>query len=346
MISSVLAVGVAQAAMSPVTPAVVGHKPILDFKGTKPTDIQLGNTITVNASDFDFSDIDLDDEAPRNYVWKLDGNPTGTTGLSYPILITDNASVNKMLTLEIIPTTTSGDPKIGDPLVVDFGVVKFKENAAPEIKNLVMSGTLQLGQTLGATYSFDSYGGNNTDKSTYKWGRVGETDALVRTAPSVTNPQVVDGYPLTPADVGNVVELTVEAKNGVDTIGNKITINSNGLTGGGSGGEVVDPNTANVRITFIDGAANEAIHGIGSNGRPVVGKSSMTAQCKFEGAPVTDFATCDTTIYNLQWKSTTDTVATGTTTYTNITDGVNGAEYLPHTKHQGLAIAVEATVKP
>lgn len=345
MISSVLAVGVAQAAMSPVTPAVVGHKPKLVFNGTKPADIQLGDTITVNAGDFGFSDTDGDFEDTRNYVWKLDGNPTGTTGLSYPISITDSASVNKTLTLEIIPTTTSGDPKIGDPLVVDFGLVQFKAGAVPEITNLVMSGTLQLGQTLGATYSFDSHGGNNTDKSTYKWGRVGQTDALVRTAPSVTTTQVVDGYPLTLDDVGNVVELTVEAKNGVDTIGNKITINSNGLPGGGSGGEVVDPKTANVQITFIDGAANEAIHGIGSNGRPVVARSTMTAQCKFEGAPVTDFATCNTTIYNLQWKSTPDTVATGTTTYTNITDGVNGAEYLPHTKHQGLAIAVEATVK-
>ncbi|KPN75518.1 hypothetical protein AEA42_18700 [Shewanella sp. Sh95] len=342
MISSVLAVGVAQAAMSPVTPAVVGHKPKLTFNGTKPAAIQLGDTITVNASDFIFTDDDGDLEDARNYVWKLDGNPTGTTGLSYPILITDNASVNKKLTLEIIPTTTSGDPISGDPLVVDFGVVQFKPGAVPEITNLKMTGILQLGKTLGATYSFDSHGGDNTDKSTYKWGRVGQTAAGVSAEPSVTTTEVVDGYLLTAADVGNVVELTVEPKNGVGTIGTKVTINSNGLTGGGTGGEVVDPTTANVRVTFINPAADEAKHGIGSDGRPVVGQSTMTAECKFEGAPVTDFSICNTAIYNLQWKSTAD----NGTTYTNITDGVTDATYLPHTKHQGLAIAVEATVKP
>ena len=341
MISSVLAVGVAQAAMSPITPAVVGHKPILVFNGTKPAVIQLGDTITVNASDFGFSDADSDLEATRNYLWKLNGVDTGKTGLSYPILITDNNSVNQRLTLEIIPTTTSGDPKIGDPLVVDFGLVQFNSTAKPNIDTLVMSGTLQLGQTLGATYSFDSQGGDSNDKSTYKWGRVGQTAATVSAAPSVTTTQVVDGYLLTQDDVGNVVELTVEAKNGAGNIGNKITINSKGLTGGGTDGEVIDPTTANVRVTFINPAADESVHGIGSNGRPVVGKSTMTAECKFEGAPVTDFAICNTSIYNLQWKSTADNGAT----YSNITDGVTDATYLPHTNHQGLAIVVEATVK-
>lgn len=342
MISSVLAVGVAQAAMFPVTPAVVGHKPILTFNGTKPAAIQLGDTITVNASDFIFTDTDGDLEDARNYVWKLDGYPTGTTELSYPISITDNASVNQRLTLEIIPTTTSGDPISGDPLVVDFGVVQFKPGAVPEITNLKMTGILQLGKTLGATYSFDSHGGDNTDKSTYKWGRVGQTAAGVSAEPSVTTTEVVDGYLLTAADVGNVVELTVEPKNGVGTIGTKVTINSNGLTGGGTGGEVVDPTTANVRVTFINPAADEAKHGTGSNGRPVVGKSTMTAECKFEGAPVTDFTICNTAIYNLKWKATKDNGAT----YNDISVGVTDATYLPQTTEQGYAIAVEATVKP
>ncbi|MGL5345468.1 MAG: hypothetical protein ACRC9O_13015 [Plesiomonas sp.] len=341
MISSLFMAGSVHAAVSTPTPLVVGHKPTLSFHGTKPTIIQLGDTITVNEMDFTFADIDGDIEATRNYFWKIDEVATVSTSPTFSMLLSDHDLVGKRLTLEITPQTTSGDPRVGDVLIVDYGIVVFNTSAIPSISNLVMSGLLQLGQVIEATYLFESHGGDNRDKSTYQWGSLGKTAAGVSTGMAVTNSQVVDGYQLTLDDVGKVLELTVEAKNGAGMVGNKITIDSKKLTGGGSGGEVVDPTAANVKVDFINPANNEGVHGLGSFGRPVVGISEMTASCKFEGAPVSDYTRCDTAIYKLLWSSTADNGVT----YNSITEGVNGALYIPHVSHQGLAIIAEATVK-
>lgn len=341
MISSLFMAGSVHAAISNPTPLVVGHKPTLSFQGTKPVAIQLGDSIVINEADFLFADTDGDIEAARSYIWKLDGVATANSTTTFDILITESDLVGKRLTLEVIPKTISGDPNIGDVLVVDYGLVGFNASAAPSISNLVMTGSLQLGQVINATYVFESNGGDNRDQSTYQWGPLGSTAAGVSSGMTVTNSQVVDGYLLTLGDVGSVLELTVEAKNGVGTVGNQVTINSQALTGGGSGGEVIDPTTANIKVDFISPANDESLHGIGSNGRPVVGISQMTASCKFEGAPVSDFSLCDTNTYNLSWKSTADNGVT----YNIITDGVNGVTYMPHTRHQGLAIVAEATVK-
>lgn len=212
MISSFFMAGSVHAAISNPTPLVVGHKPTLSFQGTKPVAIQLGDSIVINEADFLFADTDGDIEAARSYIWKLDGVATANSTTTFDILITESDLVGKRLTLEVIPKTVSGDPNIGDVLVVDYGLVGFNASAAPSISNLVMTGSLQLGQVINATYVFESNGGDNRDQSTYQWGPLGSTAAGVSSGMTVTNSQVVDGYLLTIGDVGSVLELTVEAK--------------------------------------------------------------------------------------------------------------------------------------
>ncbi|MFM5498748.1 hypothetical protein ACET9I_19460 [Aeromonas veronii] len=339
LISSSLVVSAAHAAMSSPTPKVVGHKPVLAYNGTLPGAIKLGDTITVAEGDFAFTDVDGDTEAPRNYVWKLDGVATAVTGLQYDILLGATSDVSKHLTLVITPETTSGAPTLGDELVIDFGTIGVDPTATPSISALTMTGTLQLNQNLSATYVFNPNGGDINDQSTYQWGHVGDdTQTTVAGGASVATPQVVDDYTLTVADIGNVIELSVQAKNGAGTTGNTETVTSAGLTGGGTGGEVVNPLDVDVRITH-NASGSEPLNGPDFAGRPVVGIDLMTAECKAVGAPVADFTTCNTGLYDLQWKSTPDAV-----TFSDIA-GQTGNTYMPHTDHQRLQIAVEATVK-
>lgn len=341
-IFSALLVGAAQAAMSDPTPKVVGHKPVMTFAGNKPTSVKLGDTISVTDTDFVFGDVDGDAEAERNYVWRLDGVDTGVTGLSYSIDLAAIEKVDKVLTLAITPKTVVGDPISGDELVVDFGVIGVDATAAPIISALTMTGTLQVGQNLGATYAFNPNGGDLTDKSTFKWGRVGATAGLVAGGAVVAATQKVDDYALTVADVGEVVELSVQAKNSIGVAGNVMTVTSSELPDGGSGGEVVDPEQFAVRIIYNSSATAE-LNGPDYSGRPVVGKDQMTAECKYAAAPDGDFATCDTSgsaPYTLQWKGTEDG-----STYSNLSEGVSGATYMPNANHQGQQIGVELTNK-
>lgn len=342
LISSTLIVGAAHAAMSLPTPKVVGHLPTITFIGTKPIP-ELGNTLTFTAADFNFSDEDLDTEGTHTYMWQLNDIDTGNTTLSYPLNLAATADIGKNLKLVVIPKTTTGDPKEGKALIIDFGSIAANATATPSISALTMAGTLQLGQNLSATYLFAANGGDPMDKSTYAWGRVGTTATAAQTNnTSVSKGGTVDNYALTAADIGQVVELSVQAKNGAGVTGNTQTISSNGLTGGGSTGEVVDPAQFDIRIKHGT-SATELLNGPDFSGRPVVGKDLMTAECKYSAAPAGDFAICDTSAgapYSLQWKHTGDG-----TSYNNITVGVTGATYMPHTSHQGQQIAVELTTK-
>lgn len=202
-----------------------------------------------------------------------------------------------------------------------------------------MVGTLRLNQNLSATYVFNPNGGDINDQSTFKWGHVGDnTHTTVAGGASVAATQVVDDYTLTVADIGEVIELSVQAKNGIGTTGNTETVTSAALTGGGTGGEVVNPLDVDVRIIH-NASGSERLNGPDFAGRPVVGIDLMTAECKAVGAPVADFTTCNTGLYGLQWKSTPDAV-----TFSDIA-GQTGNTYMPRTDLQGLRIAVEATVK-
>ncbi|EDQ0843024.1 hypothetical protein CQW45_001908 [Salmonella enterica subsp. enterica serovar Braenderup str. CFSAN001755] len=121
-------------------------------------------------------------------------------------------------------------------------------DAAPQISNLVMTGTLEVGNKLSATYSFDAKGGEPSDKSTFAWGEKGSTTALVANGGSVVTTGTVPDYTLVTTDAGKVMEVSVKAKNAASTpvTGNVLTVTSTpaesgNSTNGGDNGKVIDP---------------------------------------------------------------------------------------------------------
>ncbi|WP_421285477.1 inverse autotransporter beta domain-containing protein [Aeromonas veronii] len=153
--------------------------------------------------------------------------------------------------------------------------------AKPQVSNLRMAGKLEVGQSLTATYAFNANGGDATDNSTYVWGNQGETAAAAPAGQTVANSGVVPGHTLVAADVGEVKEVSVQAKNGLAVTGNTVTVDttgSDGVTGGNPDGTVdYQPAVApiDVRIEFTSTATVE-LNGV-LGGRPVLNNDTMTA---------------------------------------------------------------------
>ncbi|MFM5429255.1 hypothetical protein ACET8G_20755, partial [Aeromonas veronii] len=136
-------------------------------------------------------------------------------------------------------TDTDGDGK-GDSVIDPV--------AKPKVSNLRMAGTLEVGKTLSATYAFDANGGDVNDQSTHAWGNQGQTAALAASGQVVATSGVVPGYTLSAADVGEVKEVSVQAKNGLAVTGNTVTVDSKGGAidsdgGTGGGGSDIDGGT-------------------------------------------------------------------------------------------------------
>ncbi|MEZ2693706.1 inverse autotransporter beta domain-containing protein, partial [Hafnia alvei] len=120
---------------------------------------------------------------------------------------------------------------------------------APMISNLTISGKLALGEQLSGRYHFDSNNGNTEDASLYHWGNEGQTTDLTGTETVITS-GTVPSYTLVANDVGQVKELSVQARNGLQTLGNTLTVTTapndagNNTEGGGEGGVIVDEHAA------------------------------------------------------------------------------------------------------
>uniref|UniRef100_UPI0024320373 inverse autotransporter beta domain-containing protein n=1 Tax=Hafnia alvei TaxID=569 RepID=UPI0024320373 len=140
---------------------------------------------------------------------------------------------------------------------------------APMISHLTISGKLALGEQLSGHYQFDSNNGNVQDASLYQWGNEGQTTGL-NNAETIVTSGSVPSYTLVTSDVGQVKELSVRARNGVETLGNTLTVTTapndsgNNTEGGGDGGIIVDEQAApSIRNVAISGklAVGEVLSG-------------------------------------------------------------------------------------
>ncbi|EMG7890890.1 invasin, partial [Enterobacter hormaechei] len=100
-------------------------------------------------------------------------------------------------------------PQFDNADLGELGATVTLVSARPEVSNLTLSGKLEAGQTLTATYAFAANGGNAQDKSAYAWGYEGTTGSAVANGESVATSGQVPARPLTTADVGKVMELSV-----------------------------------------------------------------------------------------------------------------------------------------
>lgn len=366
MVSSALSSGSAYAVLSSATPLLIGHFAKYTRHDTAITGrLVLGGSLTVDASTmgFDDDDGDAEDVSARTYAWFIDGvQQSSTETLNIP---KDNTLSGKQVVLHVTPTTLTGDPTVGITYVIgnlldagatdggNGGSIAPDLSAQPIVSDLTLTGTIQVKQTLAATYTWNANGGHPTDKSTYTWRR-GIAGTSLATG-TVTASETVDGYTLVPADAGEVMELSLTAVNGAPTAvtGNTVTINSQGGatdTSGGTGGGTdntvdsstpgstpglvglapsVDPQSVAIEFTSTATLAANGIDGI----RPVAARDQMTARLTTEPGTVADVAN-----YTYTW------YANGVAIPEAVFDGV--PTYTPGVTYQGQAIAVDVTVKP
>ena len=135
----------------------------------------------------------------------------------------------------------------------DGGTV-VDETAAPSISDVVMSGTLKVGEALNGRYTFDAKTGDPTDTSEYQWGIQGSTASVVdnENGSAISVSGVVPSYTIQNSDVGQVLEVSVRAKNGAGVYGNSATVDTaqtgdgNNTTGGDAGKVVGIPALKNI----------------------------------------------------------------------------------------------------
>ncbi|MFB2749865.1 hypothetical protein [Aeromonas veronii] len=242
--------------------------------------------------------------------------------------------------------TTGGSDSDGD----GDGDTVIDPTGKPKVSNLRMAGKLEVGESLSATYAFNANGGDTNDRSTYAWGNEGETAAAVPAGQTVATSGVVPAVMLTAADVGEVKEVSVQAKNGLAVTGNTVTVDakgkatdSDGGTGGGGddttggsdsdgdgdGDTVIDPTSIKIRVVFSSSAnlADNGVNGV----HPVVNNDEMTAECQIAGEAA--FKQCDSR-FDLQWHVNAMPVV-----------GANLPTFIGRSEHQGQEVQVEATYK-
>ncbi|EMG7889779.1 hypothetical protein V5L74_003564, partial [Enterobacter hormaechei] len=240
------------------------------------------------------------------YAWGYEGTtgPAVATGESVatsgqvPGRALTTADVGKVMELSVMAKNGAGTT--GNTLTVkssetgngteggNEGGTVIDPAAKPQVSALKLAGRLEAGQTLTATYAFAANGGNAQDKSAYAWGYEGATGPAVADGQSVTTSGQVPGRALTTTDVGKVMELSVQAKNGADVTGNTLTVKSsetgNGTEGGNEGGTVAEKPA----IKEINTHANSYTYSL-SSGFPKTGFKGATFTLIMENAKASDY---------------------------------------------------------
>ncbi|WP_429140478.1 hypothetical protein [Aeromonas veronii] len=356
--------GVASAAYAATTSSpttkVVGFKPIYkntDGTGAVSGKLMLGEQLTVDPEKLDYFDHDGDkQDLPKvKYRWSIDGNDLGDT---QKITIPDNqAYIGKPVTLEVTPVSETGDPQEGKTLVltdlVKAGATGGDGNGnitdfRPFVTDLHVyllrsgggdAGVFSPGGIIRAEYQFHPNGGDPVDNSVYKWGYAGTTSLNIDT--EMLLGFVLD-YEISTRDVGEVLEFSLQARNGAGVKGNRVTVDSTGkvtTVGGGTatidldaGGKVayVKADPVSVSIVFKSTATPD-LNGI-DGVRPVANVDTLTAQFDAERGASDKVAD-----YTFRWLADNQEVVPAT----------KGADtFTPQPEHQGKAITVEVAAIP
>lgn len=202
---------------------VHGRAPVASSLAFDKVTPSIGETITLT---YVFQDLDGDLELNTVVQWLRDGQPIdGANALSYTLDSARGDRPGQRLTVEVTPKT---DPKLSEPAVgqtVSLEVSVFDDPAAkPKISGLSISGSPNVGQYLTGKYTYDANGSGSTDASTYLWGPKDSTATGVGSGETIASSNEVPKYAIKSTDVGQVLELSVQAKNLANTLGNTGTV--------------------------------------------------------------------------------------------------------------------------
>ncbi|MFQ1931677.1 hypothetical protein ACK34T_19445 [Aeromonas veronii] len=350
------------ATMSEPTAPVVGFKPVFENSngaGSVTGELKAGATLTVDPTKLGYKDEDddLPDFAKTIYSWEIEGVKIGEqASVTLP-----PESVGKTVILSVTPVSQTGDPLEGKVLVLtslkdagagggdDTGNVLPDGDAKPFVGNLNIAGELAVGNSLNASYQFNANGGDLTDSSTYAWGIKGTSAANVGS--DATANGAVPGFAITLDHAGEVVEVSVQAKNGAGVTGNTLTVGTDGsvdkngsdmpgdgdnsggngdLNPGDGGGKVpyipADPEKVVIEFTSTANLDDNGDDGV----RPVAQKDELTAD--FTPAKGAHPNAED---YQFTWYANGVKVA----------EGLGTTTYLPTAGVQGQAITVSVEPK-
>ena len=129
--------------------------------------LEVGQTLT---GSYTFDDADGDLEGTSTFRWLRDGvEISGATATTYTLTVDDDGA---NISFEVTPVALTGvltgtaveSPQVG-PIA--------PANTAPTASSVLVTGTLEVGQTLTGSYTFDDADGDLEGTSTFRWLRDG-----------------------------------------------------------------------------------------------------------------------------------------------------------------------------
>ncbi|PHM59821.1 inverse autotransporter beta domain-containing protein [Xenorhabdus sp. KK7.4] len=205
-----------------------------------------GNPIPDSAEDLKFVSSELSGAGKAPTIGKIKETQPGT----YEALLTAGEKIGVL-------TVTAKFKKLNfTPIEITF----FHPDK-PIIKDVRMSGRLEMGHTLKATYTFNANSGESTDKSRYVWGDKGNID--ITKGSTITESGKIPAYTLTLEDAGRVKALVVQAQNGLNITGNTKMIDTSmgqeqgNYTYGGTEGGKIKGIADNLKVTINTGKAKK-----------------------------------------------------------------------------------------
>ena len=352
------------ATISEPSAPVVGFKPVFQNQtgtGAITGELKVGATLTVDPTKLDYFDQDGDeaDLAKTLYSWEIDGVTVG----QQDSLHVPRDAVGKKVALTVTPVSQTGDPLEGKVLLLSdlkgAGVGGGDENgnvlpdgeAKPFVSHLNIAGAVAVGSKLGASYQFNANGGDLTDSSTYAWGVKGSSAAGVGS--DATANGAVPGFDITLDHAGEVVEVSVQARNGASMIGNTLTVGTDGAVNNEDNGSGSNPDEGGEsgKNPDLEGGEDGKIPYIPADPESVVIDFTSTATLDDNGDNATrpvaqvDKMTAEFTPAKGAHPSAEDYHFTWFADGTKVAEGAGTAIYTPAADVQGKAITVSVEPK-
>ncbi|AIC22533.1 hypothetical protein EY04_27540 [Pseudomonas chlororaphis] len=246
-----------------IVPADVGQTLSVSVEAKSSTVATGGNTLTVSASTITNSprikdlaitsaSLNVGDDLTATYAiasgmtaaedrshfelkhgatLRMSGDITGSTGSlpsgTVPAYRIVPADVGQTLILSLQAKNNAITPAIGNTLTASASTI----TNSPRIKDLaIVPGSLNVGDDLRATYAIASGMTAAEDRSTYTWKR-GATSLDTGSSTGSSTSGTVPAYRIVPADVGQTLSVSVEAKSStVATGGNTLTVSASTIT--------------------------------------------------------------------------------------------------------------------
>ena len=198
--------------------------------------LELGQSLS---GSYSFAHNNGDSRDQSQYGWGVKGQATPVQTVTTPGQVPARKLVKEDIgqILEVAVQAQNGAGKTGNTLKLATDADKGQGNeieggdkgkpidpqAKPTVAQLQISGKAEEGQSLSATYQYQSNNSGGQDRSRYAWGVKGTTAGLVKEGGTIGGPGQVPEYKLGDKDVGLVMEVSVRAQNSLGKVGNIAT---------------------------------------------------------------------------------------------------------------------------